>query len=206
MFIASLLAVVISQTAVPPPSAEPDAFPSLQDPQSNDIRLATRFISEHLISLEFSPMTGMSFRQQDRVYKLGESLADAMKLVPEAAALAVRADDEFRFYRVTSIVALSLAGVGLGLTLAGALIATSSLALPLMFAGLACALVGLVASLIGLPASISYQDHLMQAVNTYNQAIVNRIQNAPPAAPVAPAMVPGARRETSGALLELAQF
>ena len=76
---AALLTLALSQ--IP---AGVESFPQLQDPLSPDLNLASRFIEEHLISFQYNAWTGVELRQGATVYKPGDSLVDAVQLVPQS--------------------------------------------------------------------------------------------------------------------------
>lgn len=196
--IPALLAVLLSQAPSTPPLTVPPeapvAAPALEAVKAGsdepaEVKLFAQFVDRHLLTLDPDMSQGtFRLRQRERVFSFkDEDFADAFKLVPEAHALAVKAQENLRMSSFFQIAGLSSVGAGSALVLLAPLLASTAF-VPLLIAGLVLDIVGVVLVLVALPFAISAQTQFMSAVATYNKGLLDlRPVGEAPARPAAAA-------------------
>lgn len=176
-------AAASSSTSATPPSAAPGAQPSptgAPTPKTWTIEFADR----HLVSLDVG-MTGFKLRDSQRTWSLGDGLAEAFTLIPEAAQLGEKADREYGVTQGLLVASLSVCGVGLlAIALAPVVATTVSAMVTMLGVGLVASLVGLVLALVALPYSAMAQQHALDAVSVFNHGLVRGIEVPRPAVPM----------------------
>ncbi len=177
-----------------------EQFPTLNDPKNADLATVGRFLKAHLIEFDFRANKGLVLTQNGRDSRFGESIVDAVALVPEAVTIARAADADYLKARWLTYGGLGVALLGTVVTNLALVVLGSSAFVGVLIAGAAVTLVGLVLVLVGLPFAISAQSEFMKAISVYNQALIDRATGlqgsdvAPTDAPPAPP-VPGVERE-----------
>lgn len=195
--IAAIVALVVSQTPAPapptPPPAAPEPAPATAEAvkataaEPAEVKAFAQFVDRHLLTLDPDASQGaFRLRQRERVFSpKDDDFIEAFKLVPEAYALAQKAQENARLASIFQIVGLSAVGVGSALIVISPLIGAAGLFLPLLVAGLVLDLVGLVAVVIALPMSLSAGTQFLSAVATYNRGLLDL--RPPPESGLAPA-------------------
>ncbi|MBL8923826.1 MAG: hypothetical protein JNJ54_33530 [Myxococcaceae bacterium] len=182
--ISAVVAVLIAQTAVtappsPPPAPEPGpaTVEAVKAPASEpaEVKAFALFVDRHLLTLDPDTSTGsFRLRQRERVFSpRDDDFIDAFKLVPEALALAQKAQENARASTIFQIVGLSAVGVGSALIVIAPVISASGVFIPLLIAGLVLDLLGLVAVVIALPMALSAGTQFLSAVATYNRGLLD---------------------------------
>lgn len=165
-----LLALALSQSpldpAVPPPPPVAQPLPAdLAPPGQTDVDRYAAFVEQHLMSLEASP-SAYSVHVKGRMFKLLDAdFTEAFVLVPSAQLRAEQAQAALRTSLVLQVVALSLTGAGLALSVLAPL---TSVALPLLVVALGLLVPALVLSLVAVPFALSGTQGFMRAVAEYN--------------------------------------
>lgn len=184
--IAAVVALLVTQAPVttppspPPTSPEPSASPAVEAVkpiagEPAEVKAFAQFVDRHLLTLDPDASTGsFRLRQRERVFSpRDDDFLDAFKLVPEALALAQKAQENARLSAIFQIVGLSAVGVGSALIVIAPIISASGVFIPLLIAGLVLDLLGLVAVVIALPMALSAGTQFLSAVATYNRGLLD---------------------------------
>lgn len=191
-----LLAAVVSQAPVEPPVTLANTPVTL--PPCGDVKLAAQFIDRHLLSvgLEAGFATTWVVRSAERAFRPGE-LREAMRLVPDAHAVADRADGEYRLglgFMVAGLIAEGVALVASVVVLPVISIAGTSAALALVLVPtLGALLLGAGLSLASSVFLQNSQQHGLEAVAAYNHGLTRVVVggcDGPAAAPVVQVPLP----------------
>lgn len=201
MFTFAILTLTLCQA--PTTSTAVGPWPTLADPQGDDLRLADRFIEQHLIDVTHEPFKPIGLMVGDRPLATPHELVDEVKLVPEAAAIARSAELHYRWALGLTVTALALDGLALGALFASLVL--PAVVMPLLITALSLAGLAVVVALIALPFTIMYQRETLDAVKTYNHALVHGALGRPPSMPP-PTGGPVSERFTPALTVPLATF
>jgi hypothetical protein len=184
--IAAVVALLVTQAPVtsppspPPPTPEVATSPTVAAVKASagepaEVKAFAQFVDRHLLTLDPDPSQGaFRLRQRERVFSpKDDDFLDAFKLVPEAYALAQKAQENARLASIFQIAGLSAVGVGSALIVIAPLIGATGIFIPLLVAGLVLDLLGLVAVVIALPMSLSAGTQFLSAVATYNRGLLD---------------------------------
>ncbi len=172
-----LTLALLAQTAPPPPPAPSDAAPPVATAPPADepaqVHHFADFVDRHLISLD--PDLGkaaIGLRQGERTFSIkDDDFVQAFSLVPEAQAMARKAQEDLRTSTLLQIGALVAVAAGSAALVMVPLLG-AGLMIPLLIAGAVLDLAGVVLLIVGLPFALSANTEFIKALSAYNHGLL----------------------------------
>lgn len=155
------------------------APPEVDRTGPTEVKAFAEYVDRHLLLLE---TRGFTIRQRERVYHLGDDdIGQAFALVPEAQALALKAQKNFR-------IASTITGIATGAALSLVLLPVLATIPPAAVATLILSGLGVATMLLAVPFQLIAQAQFTSAINVYNRALLDpsrreQVDALPEAAP-----------------------